>query len=50
MRVKSYIITLRTIKDIQSRRAMEATLQSQVDAVFAATEELVSHHCIASLL
>jgi hypothetical protein len=50
MIVKSYIITLRAIKDIQSRRAMEATLQSQIDAVFAATEELVSHQCIASLL
>ena len=50
MRMESYIITLRTIKDIQSRRAMETTLQSQVDAVFAATEELVSHHCITSLL
>jgi hypothetical protein len=42
MIVKSYIIILRTIIDIQSRRAMEATLQSQIDAVFAATEELMS--------
>lgn len=50
MVVKRYIITLRTIKDIQARRAMEATLQMQVDAVFAATEELVSHHYIVSLL
>ena len=50
MVVKRYIITLRTITDIQARRAMEATLQTQIDAVFAATEELVSHHCIASLL
>lgn len=50
MIMKSYIIILRAIKDIQSRRAMESTLQSQIDAVFAATEELVSHHCIASLL
>ena len=49
MRVESYIITLRTFKELQSRRAMEASLQSQVDAVFAATEELVSHHCIVSL-
>ena len=49
MVVKGYILTLRTIEDIQARQAMEATLQSQVDAVFAATEELVSHHCIISL-
>jgi len=41
---------LRTIEDIQSRRSMEATLQSQIDAVFAATEELVSHHYITSPL
>ena len=50
MVVKRYIITLETITDIQARRAMEATLQTQIDAVFAATEELVSHHCSISLL
>jgi len=44
MIVENYMITLRTFKDIQSRRAMEATLRSQLDAVFSATEELVSRY------
>jgi hypothetical protein len=38
------IFNLRTAADIQSRQAMERTLQSQIDGVLEAMKDLVSHN------
>lgn len=38
------IFNLKVVADIQSRRAMEDTFQSQIDRVLAAMEGLVSYN------